>query len=140
MLIVNGHGGNIAALGSFLPDFARETGLTVRFITYFDPARAAIGPLLEDQDGVHHACEVETSMMMVVAPETVRRDKLADAHGPPKSSSPPASVGRYRPFRDISASGVIGDARRASADKGEKLLAVCRDGVAVILRDKATWS
>jgi creatinine amidohydrolase len=139
-LIVNGHGGNIAALGSFLPDFARETGLTVRFITYFDPARAAIGPLLEDQDGVHHACEVETSMMMVVAPDTVRRDKLADARGPARSSSPPASVSRYRSFRDISPSGVIGDARKANADKGAKLLAVCRDGVASVLRDPATWS
>ncbi len=139
-LIVNGHGGNIAALGAFLPDFARETGLTVRFITYFDPARAAIAPLLDDQDGVHHACEVETSMMMVAAPDTVRRDKLAEAHGPARSSSPPASVGRYRSFRDISASGVIGDARRASADKGHKLFAVCRDGVAAVLRDSATWS
>jgi creatinine amidohydrolase len=140
VLIVNGHGGNIAALGAFLPDFARETGLTVRFITYFDPARAAIAPLLDDQDGVHHACEVETSLMMVVAPDTVRREKLAEAHGPAKSSSPPVGVGRYRSFRDISASGVIGDARRANADKGQKLLAACRDGVAGIVRNPATWS
>jgi creatinine amidohydrolase len=140
VLIVNGHGGNIAALASFLPDFARETGLTVRVITFYEPVRSAMAPLLDDQDGVHHACEAETSLMMVVAPDTVRHDKLAEAHGPPKSSSPPAGVGRYRSFRDISASGVIGDARRASAEKGHKLFAVCRDGVAGILRDQATWS
>ena len=30
VLIVNGHGGNIAALVAFLPDIARETGLKVR--------------------------------------------------------------------------------------------------------------
>jgi creatinine amidohydrolase len=140
VLIVNGHGGNIAALGAFLPDFARETALTVRFITYFDPARAALPALLEDQEGVHHACEVETSMMMVLAPETVRREKLADAHGPPRSTSPPASVGRFRSFRDITPSGVIGDARKATAEKGAKLIAACRDGVAGVLRDPQTWS
>jgi creatinine amidohydrolase len=140
VLIVNGHGGNIAALGAFLPDFARETGLTVRFITYFDPVRPALAPLLDDQDGVHHACEVETSMMMAVAPGTVRHEKLGEAYGPPRSSSPPAGVGRFRSFRDISATGVIGDARRASAEKGQKLFAVCRDGLAALLRDEAMWS
>ena len=38
VLIVNGHGGNIAALNSFLPDFMRETGLKIYMATYFDLA------------------------------------------------------------------------------------------------------
>ena len=58
VLIVNGHGGNIAALTAFLPDFARETLLHVEATTYFMLAEAALGPLLEDQQGVQHACEV----------------------------------------------------------------------------------
>jgi len=140
VLIVNGHGGNIAALGSFLPDFARETGLAVRVVTFYEPARLAIGPILEDQDGVHHACEVETSMMMVMAADTVRRDKLAEAHGPPHSTAAPTWVGRYRSFRDASPSGVIGDARRAGAAKGERLIAACRDGLVGLLRDPRLWS
>jgi len=140
VLIVNGHGGNIAALAAFLPDLARERGLAVRVVTLYEPARKEIGPILEDQDGVHHACEVETSMMMVLAPDTVRRDKLAEAHGPAHATAPPAGVGRYRSFRDFSPSGVIGDARRASAQKGERLVAACRDGIVALLRDPATWS
>ena len=36
VLIVNGHGGNIAALNAFLPDFARETGLKLYATTYFE--------------------------------------------------------------------------------------------------------
>ena len=32
---------------------------------------------------------------------------------------------------------MIGDARRASAQKGEKLLAACRDGIAAVLRNPA---
>jgi len=42
VLIVNGHGGNIAALSAFLPDIARETGLKMRVTTYFDQATAAM--------------------------------------------------------------------------------------------------
>src|SRR5262247_3157639 len=62
VLVVNGHGGNIAALSAFLPDIARETGLKVRMTTYFDQAKGAMADILEDQKGVHHACEAETSL------------------------------------------------------------------------------
>jgi creatinine amidohydrolase len=139
VLIVNGHGGNTHALAAFLPDFARETGLALRVTTPYEPAKTTLGKFLEDQDGVHHACEVETSMMMVVAPATVRRDKLPEAHGPAHWTAQPVSVARFRSFRDATASGVIGDARRASAEKGEKLLAACRDGLLAVLRDPQLW-
>ena len=33
------------------------------------------------RNAVHHACEVETSMMMVVAPATVKHDRLPEAFG-----------------------------------------------------------
>ena len=89
---------------------------------------------------MHHACEAETSLMMVVAPDTVRREKLPEAHGPAHSSTPPAGIARYRSFRDVTTSGVIGDARRASPQKGEKMLAALRDGMAAALRNPATWS
>ena len=83
VLIVNGHGGNIAALAAFLPDFARETGLALRVTTPYEPAQTGHrARSWRTRSGVHHACEVETSMMMVVAPDTVRREKLAEAHGP----------------------------------------------------------
>jgi creatinine amidohydrolase len=140
VLIVNGHGGNIAALSAFLPDIAGEIGLSVRVTTYFEQARAALAEALEDQDGVHHACEAETSMMMVAASDSVRREKLAEAHGPAHSSAPPPGIARYRSFRDITPSGVIGDARRSSVAKGEKLMAACRDGIAALLRNSQTWS
>ena len=112
MLIVNGHGGNIAALGAFLPDFARETGLTMRVTTYFEPAKPAIAAILEDQDGVHHACEVETSMMMVVAPDTVRSDKLPEAHGP---AALDAAAGRRRALPLVPRRHGIGRDRRRPA-------------------------
>ena len=42
VLIVNGHGGNIAALSAFLPDIVRETGLP-GVTTYFEQAKAGPG-------------------------------------------------------------------------------------------------
>lgn len=137
VVIVNGHGGNIAALGAFLPDFARETALDIRALTYFELAIDAMAPILQDQPGVMHACEAETSMMMAVAPDTVRRERLGEATG--MMDARPAAlmrpvVARYRSFKAYTASGVIGDARRASPEKGEKLLSACADALADWLR------
>jgi creatinine amidohydrolase len=140
VFIVNGHGGNISALAAFLPDFAVETGLKVRAATYFELAQPALPAILEDQERVRHACEGETSMMLAIAPDLVRRDRLAEAHGPAHSTPRPAGVGRYRSFRSFSASGVVGDARRATKEKGERLTAACRDALVAVLRDPEAWS
>lgn len=140
VFIVNGHGGNIAALNAFLPDFAVETGLMVRATTYFELAQPAMPAILEDQDRVRHACEGETSLMMALAGEHVRLDKLPEAHGAKHSTPRPLGVGRYRSFQSFSPSGVVGDARRASKAKGEKLAAACRDALVAVLRDPETWS
>ena len=111
----------------------------MRVTTYFELAQPGMPAVLEDQDRVRHACEGETSLMMVVAADLVRRDKLAEAHGPAHSTPRPLGVGRYRSFCDFSASGVVGDARRASVDKGEKMLAVCRDAIVAVLRSDEAW-
>jgi creatinine amidohydrolase len=142
VFIVNGHGGNIAALNAFLPDLTRETGLTLYATTYFELSKADLAQFLEDQKSVHHACEVETSMMMVVAPDTVKRDRLAEAYGmlngDPRKAYP---ASRYLPFKDnLTATGVIGDARRANADKGKELLRVCAEGLAATLQNKEMWA
>jgi len=139
VLIVNGHGGNIAALAAFLPDFAAATALKIRTTTYFELAQAAMPAILEDQDGVRHACEAETSMMLAVAPALVRLDALSAAHGPAHVHRRPLALGQYRSFRDFTPSGVVGDARRASRDKGERLIAAAVEALAALLRAPQTW-
>lgn len=139
VLIVNGHGGNISALSAFLPDFAVETGLMVRATTYFELAQPGIATVLEDQDRVRHACEGETSLMLAVAEPLVRKDRLPDAVGPKHSTPRPLGVARYRSFRDFSDSGVVGDARRATVEKGHKLMVICRDAIVAVLVDKEAW-
>lgn len=135
VLIVNGHGGNIAALTAFLPDFARETRLHVEATTYFMLAEAAFPPLLEDQKGVQHACEVETSMMMVLAPGSVREPRLAEAFGALNGLPGRPTVSRHRSFQEMTETGVIGDARRATPAKGQACLEACADALAGLLRE-----
>jgi creatinine amidohydrolase len=142
VFIVNGHGGNIAALNAFLPDFARETSLQVLATTYFELSAGDLAQFLEDQKRVHHACEVETSMMMVVIPEHVKTERLGEAYGmlgldAEKVLRGPPS--QFHNFKSITPSGVIGDARRASADKGKRLLGVCAEGLAAALKNPRAW-
>jgi creatinine amidohydrolase len=140
--VVNGHGGNISALNAFLPDLQRETQLRLYATTYFMLAVDEIRPFLDRQNGVRHACEVETSMMLALTPELVKTDRLAEAHGPMFDDTRSVLAPEWQSFRTIesmSASGVIGDARTATAEKGEKIIAACATALAAKLLDRALW-
>jgi len=47
---------------------------------------------------------------------------------------------RFHSFAELTPSGVAGDARRASADKGEKLLTACASALAARLRAGEPWA
>ena len=140
--IVNGHGGNVSALNAFLPDLARETSVDLVATTYFELALPALGGILEDQNSVLHACELETSLMMVLAPGTVKHDRIAEAVGPNFANSRDVlmpAVQRFRSLKSFTANGVVGDPRRASRAKGEALLAACAKLLGDTIADPATW-
>lgn len=134
VVIVNGHGGNIAALNAFTGAFTRDSGLSLRSCSYFVLAETAFAAVLEDQTGVLHACEAETSMMLAAFPTLVREKRLGEAFGPnptgPTASVLAAPMQRWRPFAEITDTGVIGDARRANAAKGERLLTAAAEALA----------
>jgi creatinine amidohydrolase len=142
LFVLNGHGGNISALPIILEDAAAIPGLRCAGGTYWLMAEAAMRPILEDQPGVRHACEAETSMMMALEPALVRTDLLAEAVGgdaPTRSAGVADPVFVWRDFAERSVSGVIGDARRATAEKGEKLLTVAAAALATALIDPKYW-
>ncbi|MFF4796226.1 creatininase family protein [Streptomyces sp. NPDC001276] len=138
ILIVNGHGGNMSALNALTAELTVELSTPIAFASYFGAGRKVVRDTLETQDGLMHACEGETSMMMAAHPDLIRSEHLAEAHGPqitlPAESVDPLYMAVS--FDRITESGVAGNARVASAEKGERMLAGCASALAdIIARD-----
>jgi creatinine amidohydrolase len=72
----------------------------------------------------------------------VNAERLNEAHGPSFNilGSLVPSLKRFHSFAELTPSGVAGDARKASAEKGEKLLAVCASALAARLRAGEPWA
>ncbi|MCO6416299.1 creatininase family protein, partial [Siccirubricoccus sp. KC 17139] len=74
VMLLNGHGGNAEAVAVAATEFSVEFGVKVAGGTYWHVVPEVIGPLLERQGGLMHACEAETSMIMHLRPESVRME------------------------------------------------------------------
>ncbi|MDI3306676.1 MAG: creatininase family protein [Acetobacteraceae bacterium] len=142
VMLLNGHGGNAEAVAVAANAFSTELGIKVAAGTYWHLAGDAFAPILERQPSVMHACEAETSMMLALMPEAVRREKLEQAHGPHSTrvEGQPSALYCRRSFKELSESGVIGDARVATAEKGEKLLNAAADRIAAMLLNPKLWA
>jgi len=143
LFVLNGHGGNVAALSTILQEAAAIEGLRSAGATYWFLAEREARAILEDQAGVRHACEAETSMMLAVEPDQVRRERMAEAFGGGEataSAGAPDPVIVWRDFAERSKTGVFGDARRANAQKGTKLLSACSAALCEALCDPRTWT
>lgn len=125
ILLLNGHGGNIAALDLIVGDLTRELAIPLTSVNYWMVAPDIVAKVLERQTTLHHACEGETSLMLAVAPELVDTDRLGEAHGKqdgdPKMALGPG-MGRWFSFAERTDTGVMGDAALASAEKGRVML------------------
>ncbi len=72
ILVLNGHGGNVAPLQEAVPDFARKLGINVRFNSYWDAyTPEIIRKYMESNKAPGHAAEFETSFAMAAFPERV---------------------------------------------------------------------
>ena len=97
--------------------------------TDLDIPIAPIEKVIGKQAGGSHADEIETSMMLVMAPESVDMTKaVKDYHGdaPGGLTRDPKGKGVYSP------SGVWGDATLATKEKGEKVVTAL---VAYVVKD-----
>lgn len=99
-------------------ELLKEKGLILSF-SNFQQALAKLGPNFQEQPGGSHADELETSLMLAIAPHTVKMSLAAmDFHSEAKG---PLSRKKIPGF-SYSASGVWGDARLASKAKGLKIV------------------
>lgn len=142
IVLVNGHGGNIQALATITGELTRELAVPIATATYFMEGTSEAASILEDQKGVMHACEAETSMMMAAHPDLVDQTRLKEAHGPAFdiAASLLPSLKRFRSFAELTTSGVAGDARKASVKKGEALFEAYAAALARRLLAGEPWS
>ncbi len=88
IVLVNSHGGNIAALSALAVELTRELDAAIATVTYFVEAADAVAGILEDQANVMHACEGETAMMMALAPTSWTRRAFLRRTGRPSTWRP----------------------------------------------------
>ncbi len=94
-------------------------------LSSFDEIEAEVGV----QKGGSHADEIETSMMLYIAPETVDMSKAVSDYHPGEKSGLSREPGTGQTY---SSSGVFGDATLATREKGEAVVEVM---VATILAE-----
>ena len=141
LLIINGHGGNIDPLAVTARELAHEYGLPVVATTPWFAEGVDPTTIMETAPTAQHACEGETSVMMAMVPDLIRRDRIDDA----VQQAPPALKGRkgYSRFWSFSerapVTGTIGDPRAGTPEKGERLLDTMAEAVAAAIRDRDLW-
>ncbi len=122
LLVLNGHGGNIDTMQVALRRLqARYPDRQLGAASYWDLAQQELAALAEGPRKVMgHACEFETSMVLALRPELVRRDEIKD--DPPPSE--PALRGLYlcEDMRQRTDHGAVGYPERAGAEKGRALI------------------
>lgn len=132
--VINGHGGNQAAIKLAARKIYDELGLTAASLSYWELLDGQKAREILDTYPRYpgHACEFETSLSYVIQPELVRRDRI--------TKSDELVFPRYEPFfakieNEYTTSGVSrGDPRLATREKGEKLIEIITQEIAVFLR------
>mgnify|MGYP005836445501 CR=1 FL=1 len=149
LFVVNGHGGNTEPVAVALRELAVELEMPIAGATYWIMAAEAVGAILERQKNIQHACEGETAMMMALAPDLVRRGQIeaaaAGAMAPGEvagvSSSDGVGIQRFRSFAERApGTGVRGDPRAATPQKGEALLQTAAANLAAAMANPALWA
>jgi creatinine amidohydrolase len=138
VLLLNGHGGNEAALQVVVEHLTAELGLVLATATYWQVAAEPFRAILERQTGVRHACEAETSMVLALRPELVDHARFEEARSLGGEAGPSGAY-RWQSFAERTASGALGDPTAASAEKGERLLQAAAGAVAELLLNDRFW-
>lgn len=137
LVVVNGHGGNRGILDALAHELRGDFGLNLCTLHM----GALMGPAAENGVPEIHGGKDETSVMLAVAPQLVRRGKIAELKSPPDGQAVRAIIldpGVSWPWssgdRRISDQGMIGDLTGASAEHGQAIIARVVDAAGAALK------
>lgn len=129
--MVNGHVGNMPALKEAARLLYEQTDLKVYYFTY--PGTKEVVDRVRESKPAHgsyfHACEIETSYMLYLAPNQVDMERAVrdEPVFPDDFDTTPI------PWEHITETGVLGDATLASREKGQAIIDTTVDHMAAIL-------
>ncbi len=140
LLVVNGHGGNSALVREAVQQLAIRTPVLAAAADYWALAEDTTSKVRDSPPGgMAHACEFETSLMLHLRPESVRRELVRREIPEPRFASErldlmsSARVTAGWRTDELSSSGVLGAPDLASAEKGERLFEACVEGLSQLI-------
>ena len=128
VVVVNGHGGNIAALQEVTARIVRHDDAYAVTFTWFDEVD-------EHTSEMGHAGPLETSMLRHTDPEMVHEDRLetAASEGADRWGEWQGRVNLAVDSHEFTDNGVVGDPRESSRELGEELLDRSADALCDLL-------
>lgn len=142
LVVLNTHGGNISLVQLAALRLRQELGMLVVRANYFSFGSPP-GLFAEDElrHGIHGG-EMETSLLLHLRPDLVRREALADFRGLTHDMAarngllgPEKPIGFGWMSQDLHEHGVCGNAARADAERGKILLSYLADKLAMLLAE-----
>jgi creatinine amidohydrolase len=122
IVLLNGHGGNRSSLEVLGQELFVELGLTVNTLAYWDLVPDLVKSLKKTKSsGMGHSGELETSLMLHLAPHLVNQKDIPQGVLGIDEPGPTTGIKRYVNMKEYSAEGVIGMPSAASPEIGEKL-------------------
>ncbi len=144
LVFLNAHGGNSVPLQAAVNQIRDRTqgDVLVAAVDYFDLLREELAGVKDS-----HAGEMETSCMLYLEGQWVRKDRMS-RFTPQWRSSPYFSIGWWHPpskvhlgfhIKDFSKTGVYGDPNEASPEKGQRFIERAAKKVGEFLVDFSKW-
>lgn len=128
VVLVNGHGGNVAALREVSARLSRDAVAEVAQFTWFDVVNADVP--------MGHGGGRETALLRHVAPHLVREDRVQAAaeNASTRWGDWVGGVNVAHDTIEFSENGVVGDPRDGDADMGAAMLHEAADALQAVLR------
>lgn len=142
LVVFNSHGGNTAVLDIAALNLRARYGLHVVKATYFRFAAPADGFAADELGQDLHAGALETSMMLALAPESVRQERIprheSTSRAPSGTVVAPEGEAPYAWLaEDFGTAGIAGNPEWAEAAIGYRLINHFAERLAAIIRDSA---
>ncbi len=141
LVLMNSHGGQPQIIEMAARDLHQKHADFLIFPLFTWRVPLPIAQLLSPAERKYgiHAGDAETSVMLAILPDQVRMDRAVTEYPQDLPEDSLLSMEGQLPFawvtRDLSRSGVLGDAKAATRAKGEQILDYLTDGWVRVIQD-----